>query len=98
MGSESLLAKSCCLYVLCHAMATQTQDHNSETKLCARFRVTDFAVLSISEHHICGLPITSLVCAARMASLAMIVRNRRESGSPDAPMGHRRGPMGLRPA
>jgi hypothetical protein len=26
MGSESLLAKPCCLYVLCHAMATQTQE------------------------------------------------------------------------
>jgi hypothetical protein len=71
--------------------------HNSGTKLCARFRVTDFVVLSISELHICGLSITSLVCAARMASLAMIVCNRGESGSPDAPMGHRCGPMGLRP-
>jgi len=60
--------------------------------------MTDFAVLSISERHICGLPITSLVRAARMASLAMIVCNRGESGAPDAPMGHRRGPMGLRPA
>jgi hypothetical protein len=59
--------------------------------------VTDFAVLSISERHICGLSITSLVSVARMASLAMIVRNRCESGSPDAPMGHRRRPMGLRP-
>jgi len=56
-----------------------------------------FVVLSISEHHICGLSITSLVSAARMASLAMIVCNRRESGSPDAPMGHRRRPMELRP-
>jgi len=78
--------------------SSERKAHNSGTKLCARFRVTDFAVLSISERHICGLPITSLVCAARMASLAMIVCNRGESGSPDAPMGHRRGPMGLRPA
>jgi hypothetical protein len=72
--------------------------HNSGTKLCARFRVTDFAVLSISERHIWGLPLTSLVCAARKASLATMVCNRGESVSPDAPMGHRRGPMGLRPA
>ena len=74
------------------------RNHNSGTKLCARLRVTDFAVLSISERHICGLPMTSLVCAGRMASLAMIVCNRGESGSPDAPTGHRRGPMGLHPA
>jgi len=57
--------------------------------------VTDFAVLNISERHICGLSITSLLLAARMASLAMIVCNRLESGSPDARMGHHRGPMGL---
>ena len=57
--------------------------------------MTDFAVLNISERHICGLSITSLLSAARMASLAMIVCNRRESGSPDARMGHRRGPKGL---
>src|ERR1700674_1143452 len=69
--------------------------HNSRTNPGARNRVTVFAVLNISERHICGLSITSLLSAARMASLAVIVCNRRESGSPDAPMGHRGGPMGL---
>ena len=59
--------------------------------------MTDFAAMSISKRHIFGLLITSLVSAARMASLAMIVCNQCESRSPEARAGHRRGPMGQRP-
>jgi hypothetical protein len=71
--------------------------HNSRTNLEARSRMTDFVVRGGLEGHRCGLPISSLRLAARMASPAMIVCNRGESGLPDAAMGHRRRPMGLRP-
>jgi hypothetical protein len=63
----------------------------------ARSRMTDFVVLDGLEGHRCGLPISFLRSAARMASPAMIVCNQGESGLPDAAMGHRRRPMGLRP-
>jgi len=59
--------------------------------------MTDFAVLGISEVHICGVSVTSQRSAARIASPPALVCNRRESGWPDARMGHRRRPMGLRP-
>ena len=49
--------------------------------------MTDFVVLRGFEGHKCGLPITSLDLAARMASPAMMVRNRRESCLPDARIG-----------
>ena len=45
--------------------------------------MTDFAVLSIPERHICGLSITSLVSAARMAPIVeplQPARLRRQRG------------------
>ena len=59
--------------------------------------MTDFVVLDGLEGHRCGLLISFLRSAARMASPAVIVCNRGESRLPDAAMGHRRRPMGLRP-
>jgi hypothetical protein len=59
--------------------------------------MTDFVVVGGLAGHNCGFAITSLLSTARMASLAMIVCNRRESGSPDARMGRRRRHTELRP-